>query len=51
MDDDTPRVNNSSTMPHKSQSLNLVWAKESLANESTFMDETIERQVEDIDVD
>jgi hypothetical protein len=38
-------------MPHKSQSLNLVWAKESLANESTFMDETIERELKDIDVD
>jgi hypothetical protein len=38
-------------MPHKSQSLNLVWVKESLANESTFMDEAIEREVQDIEVD
>jgi predicted DNA-binding protein len=51
MDDDAPRVNNSLTMPHKSQSLNHVWAKESLANKSTFMNEAIEREVEDIEVD
>ncbi len=50
-DDDAPSVNNSSIMPHKSQSLNLVWVKESLANESTFMDEAIEREVQDIEVD
>lgn len=50
MDDDAPRVNNPSTIPHKSQSLNLVWAKKSLANESTFMNEVIEREVEDIEV-
>jgi hypothetical protein len=30
-------------MPHKFQSLNLVWVKD-----STFMDEAIEREVEDI---
>jgi len=38
-------------MPHKPQSLNLVWAKELLGKESNLMDEAIRRRVEDIEVD
>jgi hypothetical protein len=38
-------------MPHKPQSLNLVWTKELLAKESNLMDEAIRRKVKDIEVD
>ncbi len=38
-------------MQHKPKSLNIVWAKELLAKESTLMDEAIQRGVEDIEVD
>jgi hypothetical protein len=41
MDDDAPRLNNSFTMPHKPQSLTLVWVKKLLAKKSTLMDEAI----------
>jgi len=50
MDDDAPRLNNSLTMSHKPQSLNLVCAMKLLTKESTFMNETIRRGLEDIEV-
>ncbi len=50
MDDDAPRLKNSLTMPHKPQSLNLLCAMKLLAKESTLMNETIRRGLEDIEV-
>ncbi len=50
MDDDAPRLNNSLTMPHKPQSLNFLCAIKFLAKESTLMNETIQRGLEDIEV-
>jgi hypothetical protein len=50
MDDDAPRLNNSLTMSHKPQSLNLVCAMKLLTKESIFMNETIRRGLEDIEV-
>jgi hypothetical protein len=50
MDDDAPRLNNSLTMRHKPQSLNLLCAMKLLAKESIFMNETIQRGLEDIEV-
>jgi hypothetical protein len=50
MDDDAPRLNNSLTMPHKTQSLNLVCIMKLLAKESTLVYETIWRGLEVIEV-
>jgi hypothetical protein len=50
MNADAPRLNNSLTMPHKPQSLNLLCAMKLLAKESTLMNETIRRGLEDIEV-
>lgn len=46
VDDDTPWLNNSWTMPHTLRGPNLVGAKELSTKESTIIDEVIQRKIE-----